>query len=107
MVNSMHSDHPASPRHRRVRSMDALSVSHSSDEEDRVLFRTSRERERWKSAALLSQPSDAGDLANTVVKMPDIIIGNNGVDVFVERASVKSGSVAHSPRKFTSQPSGR
>ncbi|KAI8111519.1 hypothetical protein M9435_004019 [Picochlorum sp. BPE23] len=107
MVNSVHSDHPASPRHRRVRSMDALSVSHSSDEEDedRVLFRKSRERERWKSAALLSQPSDAGDLANTVVNMPDIIISNNGVDVFVERASVKSGSVAHSPRKFTGQTS--
>lgn len=105
----MHSEHPASPTHRRVRSMDALSVSHSSDEEDedRVHFRKSRERERWKSAGLLSQPSDAGDLANAAVNMPDVIISNNGVDVFVERTSVKSGSVAHSPRKFTGQTSGR
>lgn len=105
----MHSEHPTSPTHRRVRSMDALSASHSSDEEDedRALFRKSRERERWKSAGLLSQPSDAGDLANAVANMPDATNKDNQLDIVVERTSVKSGSVAHSPRKFTGQSSGR
>ena len=86
--------------------MDALSASHSSDEDEDDIspFRRNRERERWKSAALLSQPSDAGDLANTI---PDIHINSNGREVFVERGSVKSGSAAYSPRKFgTGQQSG-